>query len=79
MSSLIFFGGFWETRSIKKAYENVKEKIVTTMFANWGFWFLDVIMYRYIPIHLRATFDHSCSTLFSAIFSYIENDINSEK
>jgi hypothetical protein len=74
MSTLIFFGGYWETKSLAKAAKNVKEKIIPTMFANWSFWFLDIIMYRFIPIHLRATFDHSCSTVFSGIFSFIEND-----
>ena len=74
MSSLIFFGGYWETKSFVEAFKNVKEKIIPTMFANWAFCILDIFMYRFVPMHLRATFDHTSSTLFSAIFSYIEND-----
>jgi len=74
MAILIIVGNIWETRSLSNVWSNFFDKIMPTMYANWGFLFKDILAYRFVPTHIRATFDHALSTVFSGIFSFIENE-----
>ena len=44
------------------------------MYLHWGLQpLVYILIYYFVPVHLRATCDLTYAVIFSSLFSYIEN------
>ena len=63
-----------EGRSVAHGVQDLKEKYVATMIANYKIWpAANLINFMFVPIHYQVLWANGVSLLFNAVLSYMHN------
>ena len=64
----------FEGHSLEYALEEVKLKLLPTVINGWKFWpIVQIINFRFVPIHLQVVWVNFMGVFWSAYLSYIKN------